>query len=130
MPKVLIDTNLIISFLVNDDTNKASRVKKFLQEDRNTKILLDTVVAEIIWMLSSYYEQDKHSIIDKIRALIHVKAISCNKTLLESSLAIWENNNVSFIDSYIMALAQLKNLKIYSYDFKFDKINSKIRVEP
>src|SRR3990172_12961570 len=124
MPKILIDTNLIIRFLVNDDSDKASRVKKVLQEDKNTKILLDTVVAEIVWVLSSYYEQDKLSIIDKIRALIHVKTISCNKILLDRSLAIWENNNISFIDSYICATAQLKNLKIYSYDFKFDKISS------
>ena len=130
MPKILIDTNLIIRFLVNDDSDKASMVKKVLQEDKNTKILLDTVVAEIVWVLSSYYEQDKLSIIDKIRALIHVKTISCNKILLDRSLAIWENNNISFIDSYICATAQLKNLKIYSYDFKFDKISSITRVEP
>lgn len=130
MPKILIDTNLIIRFLVNDDSEKASRVKKVLQEDKNTKILLDTVVAEIVWVLSSYYEQDKLSIIDKIRALIHVKTISCNKILLDRSLAIWENNNISFIDSYICATAQLKDLKIYSYDLKFDKISSIIRVEP
>lgn len=130
MPKILIDTNLIIRFLVNDDPTKAARVKKLLLESKNTSVLLDTVVAEIIWVLSSYYEQDKFSIVEKIRALIHVKLISCNKALLDRSLTIWGNNNISFIDSYIIATAELEDLKIYSYDYKFDKVRTIKRLEP
>lgn len=130
MAKTLVDTNLIIRFLVNDDPEKAHRVKKVLQEAKNTNVLLDTVVAEIIWVLTSYYEQDKLSIVEKIRALIHVKTISCNNILLDRSLTVWENNNLSFIDSYIIATAETQDLKIYSYDYKFDKIPSITRLEP
>ena len=130
MAKILIDTNLIIRFLVNDDPEKALRVKKVLQEAKNIKVLLDTVVAEIIWVLSSYYEQDKPSIVEKIRALLHVETVSCNKSLLDQSLTIWEKNNLSFIDSYIIATAEADDLKIYSYDLKFDKVPTITRLEP
>lgn len=130
MAKILIDTNLIIRFLVNDDPEKALRVKKVLLDPKNTNALLDTVVAEIIWVLSSYYEQDKFSIVEKIRALVHVDTIVCNKSLLDRSLTVWENNNISFIDSYIIATAEQENLKIYSYDYKFDKVQSITRLEP
>lgn len=130
MPKILIDTNLIIRFLVNDDPQKAARVKKVLQENKTTNILPDLVIAEIIWVLSSYYELDKDSIINKIRALIHVKTIDCNKTLLDQSLAIWEKYNISFVDAYLISVAKLKGLNIYSYDLKFDKVDGVIRQEP
>lgn len=130
MAKILLDTNLIIRFLVNDDPEKALRVKKVLLDPKNTNALLDTVVAEIIWVLSSYYEQDKFSIVEKIRALIHVETVVCNKSLLDRSLTIWQNNNLSFIDSYIIASAEQENLKIYSYDYKFDKIPTITRLEP
>lgn len=130
MAKILIDTNLIIRFLVNDDPEKALRVKKVLLDPKNTNALLDTVVAEIIWVLNSYYEQDKFSIVEKIRALIHVETIVCNKSLLDRSLTIWQNNNLSFIDAYIIATAEHENLKIYSYDYKFDKIPTITRLEP
>ena len=106
MAKILLDTNLIIRFLVHDDPEKALRVKKVLLDYKNTNALLDTVVAEIIWVLSSYYEQDKFSIVEKIRALVHVDTIVCNKSLLDRSLTVWENNNISFIDSYIIATAE------------------------
>ena len=128
--EVLIDTNLIIRFLVNDDPVKSNRVKKLLQSSKYINILLDTVVAEIIWVLSSYYEIDKVSIIEKIRALIHVDSIQCNKPLLNRSLSIWENNNISFIDSYIVSSAESRNIGIFSYDLKFDKVSSITRHEP
>lgn len=130
MPKNILDTNLIIRFLVNDDLQKAARVKKVLQESKTANILPDLVVAEIIWVLSSYYELDKDSIISKIRALIHVKTIDCNKTLLDLSLANWEKYNISFVDAYLISLAKLKGLNIYSYDLKFDKVDAVIRLEP
>src|SRR3989344_9658979 len=116
MPKNIIDTNLIIRFLVNDDPQKAARVKKVLQESKTANVLPDLVIAEIIWVLSSYYELDKVSIISKIRALIHVKTVDCNKALLDQALANWEKYNISFVDAYLVSVAKLKSLNIYSYD--------------
>lgn len=130
MQKNLIDTNLIIRFLVNDDLQKAARVKEILSNNRATNVLPDLVIAEIIWVLSSYYELEKASIIEKIRALIHVSTIDCNKTLLDQSLTNWENYNISFVDSYLAAMAELKGLNIFSYDVKFDKVASVNRLEP
>ncbi len=130
MPKILIDTNLIIRFLVNDDLQKAARVKKILSKNKATNVLPDLIIAEIIWVLSSYYELEKASIIKKIRALIHVRTIDCNKTLIDQSLTNWEKYNISFVDSYLVAMAELKGLNIYSYDFKFDKVASVTRLEP
>ena len=130
MPKNLIDTNLIIRFLVNDDSQKATRVKKILQESNAVNILPDMVIAEIIWVLSSYYELDKASVISKIRALIHVKTIECNKTLMDLVLANWEKYNISFVDASLVSVAKIKGLDIYSYDFKFDKVDGVTRQEP
>ena len=101
MPKNLIDTNLIIRFLVNDDLQKAARVKAILQESKAVNILPDLVIAEIIWVLSSYYELEKASIINKIRALIHVKTIECNKTLMDQSLTNWEKYNIFCIPNLL-----------------------------
>src|SRR5690348_4693158 len=102
MPRNLIDTNLIIRFLVNDDSEKVSKIELLLKDKSNTNILLDTTIAEIIWVLSSYYSLPKNEIIEKIRALIHVNTIECNRLLLNKSLTIWAGNNISYIDSYLI----------------------------
>lgn len=114
MSRNLIDTNLIIRFLVNDDPKKIALVEKLLQDKNNINILLDTVIAEIIWVLSSYYLLDKLEIIEKVRALIHVDTIECNEVLVNRALTVWEENNISYIDAYLASVAQLGNIQLYS----------------
>lgn len=124
MQKNLIDTNLIIRFLVNDDPKKISKVEKLLKDKNNRNTLLDTVVAEIIWVLNSYYDLDKLDIIEKLRALIHVETINCNAFLIDRALTLWEKNNISYIDAYLAAVAELGGMKLYTYDKRFNNIKT------
>lgn len=130
MSKNLIDTNLIIRFLVSDDPEKVSRVEKLLKNKNNKNILLDTVVAEIIWVLSSYYSLNKPDIVEKIKALIHVDTIECNAFLLNRSLTLWQDYNISFIDAYLAAVSELGNITLYTYDQKFNSISTITTKEP
>src|SRR3990167_2743657 len=116
MAKNLIDTNLIIRFLVNDDPQKVTRVERLLREKSNKNVLLDTVIAEIIWVLLSYYSVDKEEVIEKVRALIHVDTIECNAFLINRALTIWENNVISYVDAYLAAVAELGSMTLYTYD--------------
>ena len=128
MSKNLIDTNLIIRFLLNDNPSKTLRVEKLLKDNNNQNILLDTVVAEIIWVLSSYYNLKKSEIVEKIKALIHVDTIECNAFLINRALSLWQENNISYIDSYLIAVGELGNMTLYSYDQKFKSIpNLKVK---
>lgn len=130
MSKNLIDTNLIIRFLVNDNPKKVSRVEKLLRNKNNKNILLDTVVAEIIWVLSSYYSLNKEDIVEKIKALIHVDTIECNAFLLNRSLTLWQDYNISYIDAYLAAISELGNITLYTYDKKFNSIATITTKEP
>lgn len=130
MVKNIIDTNLIIRYLVNDDPAKVSRVENLLKTETSKNILLDTVIAEIIWVLQSYYELDKKEIIQKINALIHVESIECNAFLINRALTIWESYNISYVDAYISAVAELGEMNLYTYDKKLKSISSIIVLEP
>jgi|SRR3989344_2570679 len=130
MSKNLIDTNLIIRFLVNDNPKKATKVEKLLKDKNNQNVLLDTVIAEIIWVLNSYYNLKKHDIIEKIEALIHVDTIECNEIVIGRTLTIWKEYNISFIDAYLVAVADLGGMTLYSYDKNFDSIDTVIVKEP
>src|SRR5215469_497527 len=101
MAKNLIDTNLIIRFLVNDDPQKVSRVEELLKNTNDKNILLDTIIAEIIWVLLSYYSLEKNDVIEKVKALIHVDSIDCNAFLIHRALTIWGENTISYVDSYL-----------------------------
>lgn len=130
MSKNLLDTNLIIRFLVNDDQQKVTLVEKLLKNTSNKNILLDTVIAEIIWVLSSYYSLDKKEVIEKIRALIHVDSVDCNEAIINRALTLWGTYNISYIDSYVAAIAELGSITLVTYDAKFKSIPSIIVKEP
>ncbi len=130
MAKNLIDTNLIIRFLVNDDPQKVSRVEKLLTDKKNTNVLLDTVIAEIIWVLSWYYSVEKSAVVEKIRALIHVNTIECNAFLINRALNIWETQTISYIDAYLAAVAELGNMTLYTYDKRLATISTISIKEP
>lgn len=130
MSKNLLDTNLIIRFLVNDNPQKVHRVENLLLDKNNTNILLDTVIAEIIWVISSYYSLNKTEVIEKIKALIHLDTIDCNAVLINKALSIWEENNISYIDAYLAAVANLGNIPLFSYDDKLKTISEITVKEP
>lgn len=130
MAKNLIDTNLIIRFLVNDDPQKVTRVEKLLKDKINKNVLLDTVIAEIIWVLLSYYSLEKEEIVEKVRALIHVDTIECNAFLINRALTVWEKNMISYIDAYLAAVAELGNMTLYTYDKRLGTISTIIVKEP
>ena len=130
MAKNLIDTNLIIRFLVNDNPQKVSSVEHLLRDKSNKNVLLDTVIAEIIWVLFSYYSIEKEEVAEKIRALIHVDTIECNAFLINRALTIWEKNIISYIDAYLAAVAELGNMTLYTYDKRLEAISTILVKEP
>lgn len=81
---------IVNRFFVNDDHTKVSQVEALLKDKQHKNILLDTVFAEIIWVLSSYYRLEKSDITKKIRALINVESIESNDFLIKHALTIWE----------------------------------------
>lgn len=130
MSKNLLDTNLIIRFLVNDDPKKVSKVEKLLKDNQSTNILLDTVIAEIIWVLTSYYSLSKVEVIKKITALIHVESIECNELLISNTFSVWKENNISYIDAYLASVAELGEITLYSYDKQLASIPNIKVLEP
>lgn len=63
MAKIL-DANVIIRYLVEDDEKKADAIEHLLKSDE-VLILTDVTISEIVWVLSSYYENTRNEIVEK-----------------------------------------------------------------
>jgi len=122
--KPLLDTNLIIRFLVNDLPEQANQVEQLLKgAGVGTLEISDLVIAEIVYVLLSYYEVEKIAVIEKIGLLIEFEKIKCHKKLIKTTLEIYKENPVSFVDAYLTALVvEGKNSLIYSFDKDLAKI--------
>lgn len=136
MKTCFIDTNLFIRYLTNDDPQKADRVEKLLRQAGSGEIKLITVeiiLAEIVWVLESYYNLEKASIAEMLKAILATPGLEVlNGKIVANALPYYENQNIDFVDAYAVALmGKLANTGIYSFDKKhLDRIASVKRMEP
>lgn len=127
----LIDSNLLLRLLTNDNPKQAEKVEGLLRSTPDPIFLPDVVIAEIVWVLSSFYKVPKEEIAEKIFKVLSFRNIRSNQALLIRALYFYRTMNLSFIDAYLAAYTEKEGLEgIYSFDKGFDKIESVKRFVP
>lgn len=136
MKKYFVDTNLFIRYLTNDDPEKAEKVGELLKQAEQGTVKLITaeiVIAEIVWVLESFYELDKTRISEMLEAILSTPGLEVlNKKPVEKAIEYYAQNNIDFVDAYIVALMNKLNISgIYSFNKKhLKKMESIQRLEP
>ena len=72
--KIVIDTNLLVRYLINGDQKKAAAVDNLLDKAINgeVKIIVPSVViAELVWVLESYYQMKADAILELVEAIVN-----------------------------------------------------------
>ncbi len=130
-----VDTNVFLRFLVNDDSAKADACETlFRQAIAGDEILFtsDMVIAEIVWVLESYYDLKRPDIRDHVEKILNTQNLHCpNRELIISALSIYAEKSIDLIDAYNAFLFKRDGIdEIYSYDKHFDRIDWLKRIEP
>ena len=132
---IFIDTNIFIRFLTNDIPKKADACEKIFKkavEKKETLFTTELVIAEIIWVLESYYELPKEEIQDKVEKILNTPNLICpNKDLILGALTLYSEMNIDYIDSCNALILKDKHIeKLYSYDTHYDRFDWLKRLEP
>ena len=136
MKTCFIDTNLFIRYFTNDDLQKADRVDRLLTQAANGKIELVTaeiVLAEVVWVLESYYKLEKARIAEMLKAILSTPGVKVlNGKIVQNALQYYSTKNIDFVDAYIVALMEKHKIAgIYSFNKKhLDRITQITRLEP
>jgi len=130
-----VDTNVFLRFLVNDDPAKADACEALFRKAIAGDEILSTsdmVIAEIIWVLESYYELKKSDIRESVEKILNTPNLHCpNQEIIISALSIYDEQNIDFIDAYNAFLLKRDEInEIYSYDKHFDRVDWIKRIEP
>ena len=124
----LLDTNVIVRFLVSDQSPKYKNLYSFFEslEYGKMKVELKLIVLfQVLFVLKSFYKVPKDQIANGITDLLKYKGIVIkNKTMIRRMMEMWCNKNMDIVDCYLIAILEndSQNL-IYSYDRDFDKFN-------
>jgi predicted nucleic-acid-binding protein len=92
----------------------------------------DLVVAEIVWVLESYYELPKEEIQDKVEKILNTPNLICpRKELILNALTMYSEKNIDYIDAVNALILKERGIEeLYSYDKHFDRIEGLTRLEP
>lgn len=130
MPKV-VDANIIIRYLLGDSPAHTERIKKYIREGKEKLILTDVAIAEIVWVLTSYYKESKEIICEMLFSLLEVPIFLVNKRLITQAVSFYREYSVDYIDAYLAATAlENDSLGVLSFDKSIDKIKEIKRSEP
>lgn len=124
--KVVIDTNLLVRYLTEDEPVKAKAVDNLLNKaiKGELKIIIPSIViAELTWILESFYQMEEEKISELIEAIINTHGIEVtDKALINSALKIYRTKKIDLIDAWIIEFAREKGIKIiYTFDAKHFK---------
>ena len=121
----LIDTNIIIRFLVADKKEhflEAKHIFEKIEKGEMKAIILDTVICEVIYVLEKVYTINRAKILQSIQALLLLKGVvNTNKEILIEAITILKNKKIDFIDALLCAQAKLYDYKVMSFDQKLVK---------
>ena len=130
----LIDTNVIIRYLVEDPVNVPKRFRgvfPFFErvEAGDVKVeLTELVVFETFFVLTRLYETPEAVAAETLSKLIQFRGINLtNKKTMLACLRIIQNKRIDLVDAYLIACSKEKGIKgIYSFDKDLTKTGLKL----
>ena len=126
-----VDTNVLIRHLTGDPPDLAARATAFLTE-ADDLLLPDLIIAEVVYVLESFYEVSPDEVARLVRAVIAFAPIrTLDPPLLLRALEVYETHRIDFAEAYLVASAETAGLPdIISFDRSIDRVTSVNRVEP
>jgi predicted nucleic acid-binding protein len=126
-----VDSNILVRHLTGDPPDQARRATAFLQAGQNL-VLVDLVVAEVVYVLESVYEVERERVAELLRAVIGFPAVLVSdEALLFRTLELYEQYRIQFAESYLAACAELSGAgTVASFDRTIDRVPTVQRLEP
>jgi predicted nucleic-acid-binding protein len=120
----LIDTNVILRFLVKDDEKQYLQAQVWFKEAEGGKrkiVVVPIVVAEACFVLESFYKKTRDEISKSFEVFLAQKWLSVDNREILLSLWPFYRKNLHFVDCFLLATASVSGQKILSFDRKLLK---------
>lgn len=126
-----LDTNILVRHLTGDPPEQARRATRYLAE-ADTLLVPDLILAEVAYVLESYYEAPRDQVAEALRAILAFRAIRVvDDPLLLRAVELYEVHSLDYADAYLVASAERTGVGVVaSFDGAIDRIGTVRREEP
>lgn len=124
-----VDTNILIRHLTDDPPHQARRATAIL-ENAERLILTDVVVAELVYVLESYYEHPRKRVAVAVQSLLALPSIEvADHDLVLRAIELYEHTRLDFAEAYLAAAAELSGVgAVASFDRALDRVDTIDRI--
>lgn len=116
----LIDTNIIIRFLVKEDSDLYRQSIEIIEQiDQGTLQveILSEVVMEILFIMTKYYEASLKNVVEDIKVLLLMEGVvNQDKYILFDALNMMVEKKIDFVDALICTKTKLQGYDWISFD--------------
>ena len=129
--RAFVDTNVVVRHLTGDPPAQARRATALLG-GRHELLLVDLVLAELVYVLESYYERPRGEVAMLARSLLALRSIVViDDLLLLRAIELYESERLGFAEAYLIAAAETSGVGVVvSFDRRIDRARSIRRIEP
>jgi predicted nucleic acid-binding protein len=128
----LVDTNLIVRYLVQDHEKHAKAAEKLFDAcDRGdvVVVVLPAVLAECVFVLESFYGYLRSDIASTLGRLVSSPGVEIGELAIHlDALNRYRTTRVHFVDCLIAATAVAEDVPVATFDHDFRKFGG-IRIE-
>ncbi len=126
-----VDTNVLIRHLTGDPPGLAARATRYLA-GADELLLPDLIMAEVAYVLESFYEAPRAQVATTLRAVLAYRAIRVlDAELLQRAVEVYEIHRLDFADAYLVASAERTGVGVIaSFDRTIDRVVTVRREEP
>ena len=129
--RAFVDTNVIVRHLTGDPPDQAAAATAFLR-DADQLYLADLVLAEIVYVLESFYKVKRELVAELARAVLAFPAVVVvDDALLLRAVELYEVERLDFAEAYLVACAERSGVNaIATFDRSVDRVGTVTRIEP
>lgn len=124
--KSLPDTNIIVRYLVKDDTALYTKAKDFFDKVKNghaKAIILESVIAECVYVLTKIYKVPKDKVAESLSDILHYKGIANDdRKELIRALTFFSEQGLDIVDCILCAKSVGSGDHLFTFDAELNKL--------
>lgn len=135
MKRAFIDANVILRYFTQNPPELAEAARKTFssaQEGLVVLVLAPITVAEVVWVLESFYGYSKSQISETITQFLRSDGLEViDRELMIQALGLYREKNIDFADALLAQFALNQGIRlIYSFDNHFSRIPGIMKMKP
>ena len=123
-----IDANVLLRYVLNDHSELSPIAKEII--DQNVVEVPIEVLAEVIYVLTGYYEIDRQSVNKELKGFFEqTQCVISHREAVLRGMDFYKESSLDFVDCVLAGYAEVENDDIHTFDEKLQKLIEEIKQE-